>query len=243
MKVSNISNLKSVLIPALISLSFCAFAGDPGGNAETARAYSFCNKANVKSKVNMSIEFQEHDSFSYDRQISYPNPLFVGASFKVKRPIETFNIDKLTNVNDISTLSRSQLSNVRRTQFGLNFTSAKLVGFNVMACHNVVNVYSWAEFLSQDDFSEVKDVLEVEGCFKYQVPSIVTVQRSYRCSALFNKNKLVTFYSEARDGGTNILSLSINSLLKRPNRMMKNIMKNTIEGTLKSLPAVIEKLQ
>ena len=243
MKANKRTVMINIIVPALVVISASIHAGDTGLSREGANAYNFCSQQNIQSKVNISIDFSRHHSFEFEARNQSSNPLFVGAAFKVNRPIETFNIAKLTNPRDVSILSESKLTNIKKWSNKLEFTSSKRVGFKTLVCENEVINYTWNEFIAHEIFSAITDVLESEGCFKYQRPSVVTVQKVSKCNSYFNKTRLVTFYSESRDGGTNILSLSLNSLLNRPNGLMRGLMTNEIEKSLKKLPSFIEKLQ
>jgi hypothetical protein len=243
MKANKIMKAALGIVPLLLILSGNVSAGGGEPQVRDAKAYNFCNKANRNSAVNMSIDFNQHDSFRYDRNTSFANPLFVGAAFKVRRSIDTFNIDKLTNVNDIAALSSSTLTNISRVRSGLQFTSSKIVGVSRLVCQNVVVNYPWGDFLRNDKFAGLAETLESQGCFKSNAPKVVTVQSVGNCSSYFNRTTLITFYSESNDGGSNILSLSLNSLKKKPNGILKSLMKNEIVRSLKKLPAVIETLK
>jgi hypothetical protein len=205
--------------------------------------YSFCRAESNNKDINSIILFNAHESFNYDYNSAFQNPLFVGASFQTNRSIDSFNHRKLMTVKDIAIFSQSKIDMVKNIRSGLSFRSTKTIKFQTLICHNTVKSYDWNTFNKMENYLAFSETLDRIGCLEDKIPSIVTVQKVYNCNLHFDRSTIVTFYTEVEDNITQVLSFSLNDLKTRPGALIRGVMKNEIRRSMLKFPSLLKEIE
>ena len=161
--------------------------------------------------------------------------LLVVASFVADRNIKTFNLQSLTDAQDIAKLGGVVVSGFSApSQYEVRFQSELRTPFNSIYSMNRLFVVPQSEI---SYYSNIKNM--VAGLSK-QKPQYVSYQEGTNFSSFLNRSQVLTMYFELPEGRTLIKSFTLTQTRSSMNFLVRGGMKKTIQANLKAIPGICE---
>ncbi|MCR9205039.1 MAG: hypothetical protein NXH75_10705 [Halobacteriovoraceae bacterium] len=204
------------------------------------------NRGLTLKNVNYSLTFKGERRSSSEILGFYKNTFFVGTHFIVNRNSKTFTNETLLNPNGIGEISESEIGEfevVDSFKSEAFFTSTKKLPFGFeLQCTNSIKVKRWSDFIAGAEEKELVESLSENGCFKANLPFIVSDQKVYSCNNFFTKSRVISFYFREDRFKTRILTLTFSELVDSFGFIQKRVMASEVKKSLEEIASIIERL-
>ena len=163
-------------------------------------------------------------------------PFLVGAKFLVNRNIKTFHKESLTNQEDLEKFSDSTISDLQLYSGDqMTFQSKVNTPWISLTSHSSLSVIEVSDFSRHPILQQVA-LLAHPGI----TPSVVTIQKSFSFNRFFNTQYVVTFYSDAGDAKTEIVSVALTYFKSSTPGFTRSAVQSYLENNLGRIPTVTE---